>query len=223
VLRRGEVVVAEQFHRRAALDVVELVEQRDVRPNALDDLGDRGGLEIIRRGEIGDHSPAAARFNEALNVATRNVPDPSSLAAPDVVGSLPTTEESVVTTSDSVVSTADCHGRLGDQHRPSRRRLAGRGRRLGHDPAVVSDAEFDARTAPIEAAAATSQTCAMRMVPNVERCGGRQVSSDGAAADSRMTVTRRHARANHLQREALHGSAAARGEVIGSLELRRLR
>jgi hypothetical protein len=54
VLRDREVVVLEEAERDAARVVVELVDQDDVRPDALDRLGGVPRLRVRRRGEVGD-------------------------------------------------------------------------------------------------------------------------------------------------------------------------
>ncbi|GAA1221403.1 hypothetical protein GCM10009675_50320 [Prauserella alba] len=47
-----EVVVAERVGRRAALDVVELVQKQHVGPVALDDLGDLPRLLVVSGGQV---------------------------------------------------------------------------------------------------------------------------------------------------------------------------
>jgi hypothetical protein len=52
VVPHREVVGADRFDSRPACDVVELVEQHNVGAGALDDLGNVGGLRIIRCRQI---------------------------------------------------------------------------------------------------------------------------------------------------------------------------
>ncbi len=52
-VRASQVVALEQSGGLAAGVVVELVDQQDVGPYALDDLGDRVGLVVARLGEVG--------------------------------------------------------------------------------------------------------------------------------------------------------------------------
>jgi hypothetical protein len=51
-LRDREIVVLEEPER--CRGEVELVDEQDVRPSALDDLGDRLGLSVVRRREVAD-------------------------------------------------------------------------------------------------------------------------------------------------------------------------
>lgn len=52
-MRASQVVALEQSGGLAAGVVVELVDQQDVGPYALDDLGDRVGLVVAALGEVG--------------------------------------------------------------------------------------------------------------------------------------------------------------------------
>ena len=79
--RRGAVaadrqaVVLEQPRNRACVVVVELVEKQHVGPHPMDDLRDRGGMDVRGRRELGDELPFGVAGNTAVmaapGVATR--------------------------------------------------------------------------------------------------------------------------------------------------------
>ena len=90
VVRHLEVVVPEQVDGDVARHVVELVDEQHVRAGALDDLGDRRGLGVVRRRQVRDqlarHGPVERGVEglepDRLAVAVSPVTTPMAMAAP---------------------------------------------------------------------------------------------------------------------------------------------
>ena len=66
VLRPREVVSLEVAQRRAVGVVVELLQQQDVGPHALDDLRHRARLRVVGRGEIAAQRAVAGAIETAI-------------------------------------------------------------------------------------------------------------------------------------------------------------
>ena len=81
VVADRQVVLLEQPGGQALGVEVELVDEQHIRPDPLDDLGHRLGLDVVGVERSATSSPSTARFREALKVANRADRSPRVLPA----------------------------------------------------------------------------------------------------------------------------------------------